>query len=396
MTNRPHRARTSLLGVAGCFLALALGATSANAAESPYELNVLLPLTGPGAFIGQAGKQDLELIQAMVNKSGGIKGHPLHFVLADDQANPQVAVQLTSGLIAKNVPVILGGVLANTCLAMVPLLAKSGPVQYCLSPGLHPKHGGYIFSAGVGVLDDAIGTVRFFREKGWTRVAIITATDAIGQEMDRSFASSLALPENHGMHVVATEHFNPSDISVAAQVARVKTANPQAILSWVTGTPFGTLLRGLHDGGVDLPISSSTGNMSFAQMAQYTSFLPKELLFPGFAYVASEPTPGMTPQQRDFIAAMKSAGIKPDFQSGMPWDPAMIVIDALRHVGADAPADKIRAYMAALHGYQGITGPYDFRDGTNRGLNEKGVVVMRWDGAKTMWTAVSHPGGMPL
>jgi len=42
----------------------------------------------------------------------------------------------------------------------------------------------------------------------------------------------------------------------------------------------------------------------------------------------------------------------------------MILIDALRHVGADAPADKVREYMANLHGYQGITGPYDFRDGT--------------------------------
>jgi hypothetical protein len=59
-------------------------------------------------------------------------------------------------------------------------------------------------------------------------------------------------------------------------------------------------------------------------------------------------------------------------------------------------ANVIRAYMAALHGYQGITGPYGFRDGTNRGLNEKGVVGMCWDGAKTAWTPVSHPGGMPL
>ena len=395
MTNRPHRARTSLLGVAGCFLALALGATSANAAESPYELNVLLPLTGPGAFIGQAGKQDLELIQAMVNKSGGIKGHPLHFVLADDQANPQVAVQLTSGLIAKNVPVILGGVLANTCLAMVPLLAKSGPVQYCLSPGLHPKHGGYIFSAGVGVLDDAIGTVRFFREKGWTRVAIITATDAIGQEMDRSFASSLALPENRGMHVVATEHFNPSDISVAAQVARVKTANSQAILSWVTGTPFGTLLRGLHDGGVDLPISSSTGNMSFAQMAQYQTFLPKDLYFAGLRSMSREGTnAGPVRDALDrYFGAFKKIGGRPDVLNAMDWDPIVIVVDALRHLGPAATADQLRDYIDNLHGYAGTLGMYDFADQEQRGLTINALVVDRWDPAKADFEPASKPGG---
>lgn len=385
------------LAIIGCALALALGTlnTGAVAAETPVELNALLPLTGPGAFIGQAGKQDLELIQTMVNRTGGIKGHPLRFVIADDQANPQVAVQLTSALIAKNVPVILGGVLANTCLAMVPLLAKAGPVNYCLSPGLHPKHGGYIFSAGVGVLDDAIGTVRFFREKGWKRVAIITATDAIGQEMDRSFATALALPENRGMQVVATEHFNPSDISVAAQVARVKTANPQAILTWVTGTPFGTLLRGLHDGGVDLPISSSTGNMSFAQMAQYRSFLPKNLYFAGLrsmSRVGTNAGPVRDALDR-YFGAFKTIGGRPDVLNAMDWDPVIIVVDALRHLGPTATADQLRDYIDNLHGYAGTLGMYDFSDQEQRGLTINALVIDRWDSGKADFEAASKPGG---
>jgi branched-chain amino acid transport system substrate-binding protein len=385
------------LGSLACALVLALSASSVNAAPagSPYELNALLPLTGPGAFIGQAGKKDLELIEALVNKQGGIQGHPLRFVIADDQANPQVAVQLTSALIAKNVPVILGGVLANTCLAMGPLFAKSGPVNYCLSPGLHPKHGSYIFSAGVGVLDDAIGTVRFFREKGWKRVAIITATDAIGQELDRSFATVLAMPENHDMQVVATEHFNPSDISVAAQVARIKTANPQAILTWVTGTPFGTLLRGLHDGGVDLPISSSTGNMSFAQMAQYSSFLPADLYFAGLRSMSREGTnagPVRDAQDR-YFTAFKSAGVRPDVLNAMDWDPTLIIVDALRHIGPAATADQLRDYIDNLHGYAGTLGMYDFADQEQRGLTINALVVDRWDPAKADFVPASKPGG---
>ena len=393
MINRP---RVSF-GILGCALALALCASTVDAAPSgtPYELNALLPLTGPGAFIGQAGKKDLELIESLVNKQDGIAGHPLHFVIADDQANPQVAVQLTSGLIAKNVPVILGGVLANTCLAMGPLFAKSGPVNYCLSPGLHPKRGSYIFSAGVGVLDDAIGTVRFFREKGWTRVAIITATDAIGQELDRSFAAVLAMPENRGMQVVATEHFNPSDISVAAQVARIKTANPQAILTWVTGTPFGTLLRGLHDGGIDLPISSSTGNMSFAQMGQYASFLPTDLYFAGLRSMSREGTnagPVRDAQER-YFGAFKSIGVRPDVLNAMDWDPAIIVVDALRHIGPAATADQLRDYIDNLHGYAGTLGMYDFSDQEQRGLTINALVVDRWDPVKADFVPASKPGG---
>ena len=383
----------SLLSFVFCASSIAGAATDVSG--PPVEINALLPLTGPGAFIGTAGAKDLDLIQGIVNGSGGIKGRPVKFVVADDQANPQVAVQLTNALVAKNVPVILGGVLANTCLAMVPIVAKSGPLHYCLSPGLHPKRGSYTFSASVSVFDDAVGTVRFFREKGWTRVAIITATDAIGQEMDRSFAAALALPENKGMQVVATEHFNPSDISVAGQVARVKAANPQAILTWVTGTPFGTLLHGLHDAGVDVPVSSSTGNMSFKQMAQYQSFLPTNLYFAGLRSMSRQGTLAGPVQdaQSVYFNAFKAAGIRPDVLNAIDWDPAWIVVDAYRHIGPDATADQLRDYIDNLHGWAGTSGVYDFGDPEQRGLTISALVVDRWDPATNDFVPASKPGG---
>ena len=380
-------------------LALVLGLACVNPAVAvsgpPVEINAMLPLTGSGAFIGTASKKDMELIEQIVNSSGGIKGRPVRFVIADDQANPQTAVQLTNDLIAKKVPVILGGVLANTCRAMTPLVAKNGPMHYCLSPGLHPTHGSYTFSASVGTLDDAIGTVRFFREKGWTRVAIVTTTDAIGQELDRSYATALAMPENKSMHVVATEHFNPTDISVAAQVARVKASNAQAVLTWVTGTPFGTLLRGLHDGGVDLPVSSSTGNMSFAQMAQYASFMPKELYFAGLRSISRQGTlPGPVKNAQDtYFDAFKSAGVRPDVLNAVGWDPIMIVVDAYRHVGPAATADQLKDYVDNLHGYAGTSGIYDFGDPEQRGLTISALVVDKWDPAKNDFVAASRPGG---
>jgi len=400
MKRSGFRRSLSVIGAvaaAGLLAATPLAAAT-DVSGPPVEINALLPLTGPGAFIGTAGAKDLELIEGIVNKTGGIKGRPVKFVVADDQANPQVAVQLTSALVAKNVPVILGGVLANTCLAMVPIVAKSGPLHYCLSPGLHPKRGAYTFSASVSVFDDAVGTVRFFRQKGWTRVAIITATDAIGQEMDRSFATALALPENKGMQVVATEHFNPTDISIAGQVARVKSANPQAILTWVTGTPFGTLLHGLHDAGVDVPTSSSTGNMSFKQMAQYQSFLPTNLYFAGLRSMSREGTlPGPVHDAQDvYFDAFKAAGIRPDVLNAIDWDPAMIVVDAYRHIGPDATADQLRDYIDDLHGWAGTSGVYDFSDPEQRGLTIAALVVDRWDPAKNDFVPASHPGGDPL
>jgi branched-chain amino acid transport system substrate-binding protein len=281
---------------------------------------------------------------------------------------------------------------------MTPLVEKSGPMHYCLSPGLHPKRGDYTFSISVGTLDDAIGTVRFFRQKGWTKVAIVTTTDAIGQELDQSYARALALPENKSMQVVTIEHFNATDISVAAQVARIKSSGAQAILTWVTGTPFGTLLRGLHDGGVDLPVSSSTGNMSFAQMNQYATFLPKELYFAGLRSISRQGTlPGPVKDAQDtYFDAFTKAGIKPDVLNAIGWDALMIVVDAYKHYGPDITADQARDYVEGLHGWAGTSGIYDFGDAEQRGLTINALVIDKWDPSKNEFVPASKPGGYAI
>ena len=110
----------------------------AFAQGAPVEINTILALTGPAGFIGSSEQKSLGILENLVNKSGGIKGRPVKFVIADDQSNPAVSVQLTNGLIAKKVAVILGPTFTATCLADGPLLAKTGPVDYCLSPSIAP------------------------------------------------------------------------------------------------------------------------------------------------------------------------------------------------------------------------------------------------------------------
>jgi branched-chain amino acid transport system substrate-binding protein len=387
--------RRAVLALSLVFAFASVAQAAPSVSGPPVEINALVPLTGGGAFIGNASKTDFLLIEKLVNASGGIKGRPVKFVIGDDQANPQVSVQLTSDLVARKVPVVLGGVLAGNCKAMAPLVAAAGPMHWCLSPGIHPKRGSYTFSASVGTLDDAIGTVRFFRLKGWTKVAIVTTNDAIGQELDRSYATALALPENASMHVVANEHFNPTDISVAGQLATIKASGAQAILTWVTGTPFGTLLRGIHDAGIDLPVSSSTGNMSFVQMAQYTTFLPKELYFAGLRSITHQGTlPGPVKDAQDvYFNAFKAAGLRPDVLNAIGWDPTMIVIDAYRAIGPDATAEQLRDFIDNLHGYAGTSGIYDFGDSEQRGLTSSALIIDKWDPAAQDFVPASRPGG---
>jgi branched-chain amino acid transport system substrate-binding protein len=378
------------------FLLCASGSTSGAAVSGePYEVNVILSLTGGAAFLGKAQQQAITLIEKIANDRGGIKGRPIKFTIVDDQSSPQMGVQLANQIIAKHVPIFIGSDLTAPCAAIMPLVAANGPVQYCTSPGINPPAGSYTFSATASTRNDAIALVRYFRERGWTKIALITSTDASGQAFETSFNRALALPENAAVTAIAREHFAPADLSIAGQATRIKAADPQAVIAWTTGAPFGTLLRGLHDVGYDGPVAGGNGNMIFTQLAQYSGFLPKELYFPGRRAVAENSTlPGpVRDAQSLYFKAFASIGVRPDFADNIGWDPTMIVVDALQHLGPDASAQQYRDYILNLHSWVGINGVYDFRDGEQRGIGINSIVIDKWDPVNSRFVAVSRPSG---
>jgi branched-chain amino acid transport system substrate-binding protein len=384
--------RTFAVGV----LALAFALIPlAGGAASPYEIDAIISMTGQLAFIGQSQARTLRVIEDQVNKAGGIRGRPLRIVISDDQSLPQLGVQLANIAIARKAAIIFGPSLTAVCSAVLPLM-KEGPFTYCFSPGIHPTSG-YVFSAEVSTADLVAAGIRYFRLRGWTRLAIIIATDASGQDVDRGIEAALASPENKAMTVVAHEHFNPTDVSVAAQMARIKAADPQVLITWGTGTPEGTLLRGVVDAGLDIPVFTSAANLTYAQMKTYAGFLPRVLLFPGFPFLTPNQLPNGPVKNSvvNFLNAFKAVGITPDNGEAIAWDPTLIAVDALRKLGTSAGPSRIRDYVANLRGWSGINGTYDFRAVPQRGIDINAVVIVRWDQDKGTWVGVSKPGGYP-
>ncbi len=173
--------------------------------------------------------QTLNIFFAYANKHGGLRGQPIQLKIHDDQSNPATTVQLTTQIASERPAVILGSTTGGTCSAQIPLV-KEGPVIYCFSPAIHPPAGGYSFAGGIAVDPFVNGMIRYLRLRGLRRIGIISSTDGSGVADDDSSRRSLALAENRDLEVVAWEHFNPTDISVPAQAAKMKSANAQAII----------------------------------------------------------------------------------------------------------------------------------------------------------------------
>jgi hypothetical protein len=185
-------------------------------------------------------------------------------------------------------------------------------------------------------------------------------------------------------------------VSVSAQAARMKAASPQAIFTWTVGPAFGTELHGFYDAGLgDVPHAASNGDMIFKQLAQYKGFLPKELLFSAVLASGHEDlgNPQIRARQTAYFNAFKEAGTKPDFPNTLGWDPALLTVDMYRKLGFTPTAAQVKAWFDGLHGWIGINGPYDFRNGNRRGLGENDVIISRYDPAQEAFVTVSKPGG---
>lgn len=381
---------------------LALASTAPLGAQnaSPYTFGVILSLTGPAASIGQDEAAALVAYEKVVSRSGGINGQAVHFQIYDDESQPQVAVQLANTLLAQHPLAVFGSSLAGTTQAMIPLF-KNGPILYASTPVIYPDSGSNVFAAGVSSRYTTAAVMRYFRLKGITRLAMIVTNDASGQDYTRLTEFALGLPENKTMSLVDRESFTPTDISVASQISKIKASNPQALLVWATGAPFGTVLQAMHESGLSIPIDTTGPNLNPVLLQRFKAYLPTSEMVIGGASFFKRDRAANDPLKvpiDEFYKALGAAGIKPTASHEFTWDPARIVVSTLRKLGPSATAAQLGEAIAQLHDFPGVGGMYDFRSGDQHGLTQDSIVVIRYDAgaANGQGLIVSEQGGAPL
>jgi len=384
--------------VAGCNSSSA-GAPGSSAGGSAYTIHAIVSETGSASFLGSEEAAALNALAKQVNATGGVDGHQLAFAISDNQSTASTSVSLASPLVSQ-APVLLVGSLTATDKPVDALVSSGGPVIYDLSPGDHPKRGGFVYSSSNSTTNQIKAFVNFFKSKGWTKVAAITSTDSSGQDGWANIQKAVA-GSNGAVTIIDHEAFDPTAVSVTTQLAKIKAANPQALLIWSTGTPLGTVLSGMQQLGMDsLPTMTTNGNASNAEMKRMAGELPAQLYFPGAPFMAgAQNLTGQTKTEvQAFDAAMQAAGQKtPDEGDALSWDPGLILVSALKKLGTNATASQIHDYISSLTSFAGINGTYNFTNTSirdNRGLAINSVYIAQWNKSRGDWTAASGPAGM--
>lgn len=359
-------------GILATALALACAATPAlNPALAQGEITVgaAIPITGAFAASGIQYYNSLRMAAEEINAAGGINGKTFRILFEDTQASNPTAVNAFVKLTKQNtLPVVFLSSLSVQDLATEPEILKAKiPVLYGGgSVAIQERRNPYMFRLrppdSLGSEAIAAGVTSLLK---LSRPGILYAQDDYGLGLATMTEAALT---RAGVTPVGREAFSPRDNDFSAQLLNLKNKGADSIICFTYNRDGALVLKQRLSLGLTMPFVCSTAMVAPATLQLVEPDETQNL------YAVADTVLGdaVSPASAQFVARYTAKyGFAPDPYGAAYYDGAMIVADALRKVGPDP--EKIRAYLAALKGYQGVARVYG--SDANQNLGNDVVLV---------------------
>ena len=255
------RARLLTAGVTVIAL-LGLVAGGASAASSTLNVVVNAPLSGASAEIGLS--HFLPGAKAAVweiNHSGGVLGHKLNIVLADDQDDPADGLAAMNQALATDNPVMVVGPSSDTATAVDPVINRAHVVDWCLCGTTQLDHmtWPYIYrpSPSDALLGAAMGDWAY--KAGYRKAAFVFMSDPGSQTL---VTPSMKTFESLGGKVVINLKIVPDQANYRSEAEQVLALHPQVLIGEQdpqTAATFLTDLKELNHGKLIPLVESDAG-----------------------------------------------------------------------------------------------------------------------------------------
>jgi|UniRef100_A0A7C5ESK6 branched-chain amino acid transport system substrate-binding protein len=352
-------------------------------AAEPIKLGAFFALSGPAAHIGTPTKLVAEMVVEKINKEGGINGRPLMLIIGDTESDPAKAATIAKKFIHQDkVAAIIGPTSTGEAMNVKKIVEEAGIPIFMTVGGDPPimKETGpytYIFKSPQRSSVAVQKLFGYLKDKGLTKVALITATDPFGKD-GATWLKKLA--PDFGITFVAEESFGPKDTDMTAQLTKIKNANPQAIICWTIGPAGAIVSKNKAQLGIKVPLFQCHGlpdpkYIELAGKAAEGDRMPSTKLMVVSELKDDDP---QKPIIQNFIKLYQEKGFDKQFpintHSGYAWDAIMIVANALKKAGPDPK--KLRDAIEATKGYVGISGIYNLTPEDHNGLGVDSMVMV--------------------
>ncbi len=370
-------------GVLAATLIAALPGRGAFAADAPYRVAALNPVTGAGSTYGGGMQKSILFALDEVKKAGGVDGRGIEVYAEDTQTSPDAAVLAARKLIdANKVQAILGTWSSSVSLAVLPIANGADCLLFHVSsaPALssaaqNPKHLGFRFQAGSPQIGAAYADIAA-RQKA-KNVAVMTFNNDVQIASTTIFK---AVWEKAGHSLAASVTYEPNRTSYAAELQRILAGKPDLIVvsGYVPDTTI--ILREAFEAGNTAPIVIPGWAWGPAVLKAVGPEALEGLIV--FDSVPDSDGAAFKTFDAGYRAAMGGPG-SANVYASMAYDMAIVLALALQKAGPGAdnaavskavleiagpPGQKVTSFAegkAALKAgqkinYEGASGPLDF------------------------------------
>lgn len=347
-------------------------------AEEVYKIGGIFSVTGRASFLGDPEKKSMEMMIDALNAAGGVDGRKLEAVIYDTEGDPTKAVMGISKLLNKdNVLAIIGPSTTPTTLAVMPFAEKAGtPLISCAAGNkiTMPVNPWVFKTAQSDIL--AVRTIyEHMKTKGIKKIGILTVANAFGESGREQLEAQAG---DFGLTIVQADKFGGNDTDMTAQLTKIKSAGPDAIVCWGTNPGPAVVNKNAEQLGLGIPIYQSHGVASpkFIELAGKSA---EGTLLPTGKILIYELLPDTDPQKA--VLAGYAKNYTDTFKQpvsgfgGYAYDAVNILAQALK--GTNGDKEKLRKNLESLTGHAGVSGVFNFSPEEHNGLGADAFVMVQ-------------------
>jgi branched-chain amino acid transport system substrate-binding protein len=314
-------------------------------------------LSGPNSKYGVAIKNGFDLALDEVNKAGGVLGQPLAITYEDSAGNKDQALNAARQLIGRaKVPLILGPTLSNEMFAAGPIAneRKIPIVGTSTTANGITAIGPYVFRTSLPEASVIPVTLKTAQTKfGIKKVAVMYGNDdAFTKSAYDVMKEALA---KLGIETLTTETFGGKDTDFSAQLTKIKSLNPDAIVVSALADAGAGIMLAKQALGIPKSVRIIGGNgLNSTKVVEIAGAAADGLLVGSPWFIGKKDA-----ANQKFVAAYHAKyNDDPDQFAAQAYDTLHLVAGAITAAGAPDP-EKIREALLKAKS-NGVMGPFAF------------------------------------
>jgi branched-chain amino acid transport system substrate-binding protein len=340
-----------LLGIA-IVAAVALGARSA-AAE--ILIGMAGPITGKEAWIGEQMERGAAMAVADINAAGGVLGHQVQLIVADDFCDPEQAVAAARKLVSDGVIFVDGHFCSGASIPASEIYEAAGVLM--ISPASSNPMLTELGRANVFRLyfrDDAVGVVTGnYLADHWgpdKKIAILHDNTVFGKDSAELTKKQL---NRRGVTEAIYQAYVPGRNNYGAEIDELQATGIDVAFIGGYPTEIALMARGARERGypvqlvVGQPLTSEDFGLIAGAGAEGTLFI-------------DNPDPRRRPEAAPVVERFRASGVEPEGYTLYAYAAVQTWAEAAEKAGSL----DLEAMIASLrqHQFDTVLGPIDFDD----------------------------------